>query len=171
MATIQTQLVLELVFQIERCLYELEDKIENILRKVQDGNGDPPTPLTQSEASKEIRVGNTITTRGVARAKELEILETLVEAVSEERPIPGQMRDQREAAVRFWDWLNQTEPLSDCPTSHRLHRHEYFRDDTSNNLPTELLSVCEFPIRDVQSSARSPTFFFEIKAYVWQRSE
>ena len=92
------------------------DALKNyVYRQVFDGNGDPPTPLTQSEASKEIRVGNTITTRGVARARELEILETLVEAVSEERPIPGQMRDQREAAVRFWDWLNQTEPLSDYP--------------------------------------------------------
>ena len=150
----------------------MEDKIENILRKVQDGNGDPPTPLTQSEASKEIRVGNTITTRGVARAKELEILETLVEAVSKEHPKPGQMRDQREAAVRFWDWLNQTEPLSDYPNVHGLHRHEYFRDVSSDNLPTELLSiVCEFPIWDVQSSARSPTFSFEIEAYALQRSE
>ena len=91
------------------------DALKNyVYRQIFNGNGDPPTPLTQSEASKGIRVGNTITTRGVARVKELEILETLVEAVSEVNPIPGQMRDQREAAVRFWDWLNQTEPLSDC---------------------------------------------------------
>ena len=66
------------------------DALKNyVYRQIFNGNGDPPTPLTQSEASKEIRVGNTITTKGVARAKELETLEILVEAVSEEGPNSG----------------------------------------------------------------------------------
>ena len=92
-----------------------------IYKQVYNNNGYGPKPFTQLQASSNMLLGNTITTRGIARQQSFEILDVLIASITRLPDHQGRI-DQSEAAERLLTWLWQTTPASDIVATYNQPR-------------------------------------------------